>query len=78
MRKKLQLTFLLLFGILGYAKTQNKLNVPIPTQAQLTWQNAEQVTLVCRDFNAHDGEFYVQSRERINSIEDFSIFNPQK
>ncbi len=77
MRKKLQLTFLLLFGILGYAKTQNKLNVPIPTQAQLTWQNAELVAVFSYDLHVFDGEKYNQQKNRITPIADYNIFNPK-
>jgi hypothetical protein len=36
MRNKLQLAFLLILGILGYAKAQEDLNLPIPTKAQIT------------------------------------------
>src|SRR6056297_3312740 len=57
---------------------QNVADVPIPTQPQLTWQNAELAALVCWDLHAHDGEFYVQSQARITPVEDYNIFNPQK
>jgi alpha-L-fucosidase len=52
--------------------------IPIPTPAQLQWQNAELAALVCWDLHAHDGEFYVQSKARITPVEDYNIFNPQK
>ncbi|MBN2611747.1 MAG: alpha-L-fucosidase [Bacteroidales bacterium] len=77
MRKKLQLTVLLLFGILGYAKTQNKVNVPIPTQAQLTWQNAELVAVFHYDLHVFDGGKYNQQKNRITPIVDYNIFNPK-
>ncbi|MGM0376689.1 MAG: alpha-L-fucosidase [Bacteroidota bacterium] len=78
MKKKLQLTFLLILGILGYAKAQNDVNIPTPSQAQLDWQNAELAALVCWDLHAHDGEFYKQNEARITPVEDYNIFNPQK
>lgn len=77
MNKKLPLIFLLIFGILGYAKTQNEVNVPIPTQAQLTWQNAELVAVFHYDLHVFDGEKYNQQKNRITPIADYNIFNPK-
>lgn len=78
MKKKLQLTFLLIFGILGFANAQNNVNIPIPTQAQLTWQNAELVAVFHYDLHVFDGEKYNQQKNRITPIEDYNIFNPEK
>jgi len=78
MSKKLQLTFLLLVGILGYAKTQNDVNIPIPTEAQLIWQNAELVAVFHYDLHVFDGEKYNQQKNRITPIVDYNIFNPEK
>ena len=78
MSKKLQLTFLLLVGILGYAKTQNDVNIPIPTEAQLIWQNAELVAVFHYDLHVFDGEKYNQQKNRITPIADYNIFNPEK
>jgi alpha-L-fucosidase len=77
MKKKLQLTILLLFGILGYAKTQNDVSIPIPTQAQLTWQNAGLVAVFHYDLHVFDGEKYNQQKNRITPITDYNIFNPK-
>src|SRR6056297_220883 len=77
MSKKLQLTFLLLVGILGYAKTQNDVNIPIPTEAQLIWQNAELVAVFHYDLHVFDGEKYNQQKNRITPIADYNIFNPK-
>ena len=66
----------LLISLLNPAYTQEK--IPIPTQAQLNWQNAELAALVCWDLHAHDGKFYVQSQARITPVEDYNIFNPQQ
>ena len=59
-------------------KAQDIDNLPIPTPAQLQWQNTELAELVCIDLHAYDGKFYVQSEARITPVEDYNIFNPQK
>jgi alpha-L-fucosidase len=68
----------MILGILGYARTQNDVNIPIPTPPQVQWQNAELAALVCIDLHSFDGKFYVQSEARITPVEDYNIFNPQK
>jgi len=78
MRKKLQLTFLLILIIIGYGKTQNDVTIPIPTQAQLSWQNAELVAVFHYDLHVFDGEKYKQGKNRITPITDYNIFNPEK
>ena len=57
---------------------QNTQLIPIPTPAQLQWQNTELAALVCWDMHVFDGEFYVQKDARITPVEDYNIFNPQK
>ena len=52
--------------------------IPLPTEPQLSWQNAELAALVCWDLHAFDGKVYKQSRARITPIEDHNIFNPQR
>ncbi|MFT7031608.1 MAG: alpha-L-fucosidase [Cyclobacteriaceae bacterium] len=54
---------------------QNK--VPVPTPAQLQWQNAELAALVCWDLHAFDGKFYKQGEARVTPVADYNIFNPQ-
>lgn len=76
MIKKLYLTLLLVVGILGYGKTQNYLNIPIPTQAQLDWQNAELVAVFHYDLHVFDGKPYNQAKNRVTPIPDYNIFNP--
>lgn len=58
--------------------TSAQQQVPIPTPAQLQWQNAELAALVCWDMHVFDGEFYVQSNVRITPVADYNTFNPQK
>ncbi len=57
---------------------QNTGKIPIPTQAQLDWQNAELAALVCWDMHVFDGEFYVQKDVRIKPVKDYNTFNPQR
>lgn len=52
--------------------------IPIPSQAQLNWQNAELTALVCWDLHVFDGEFYRQPQARISPVEDYNTFNPQQ
>jgi len=52
--------------------------IPIPTPAQLQWQQAELAALVCWDMHVFDGEFYVQPKARITPVEDYNTFNPEK
>ncbi len=51
--------------------------IPVPTQAQLSWQDAELAALVCLDLHSFDGKFYVQKDVRVTPVEDYNIFNPQ-
>lgn len=74
-----------IFGILfvlivgwGMLSAQNEAGVPIPTQAQLNWQNAELVAVFHYDLHVHDGKKYNQRENRITPIEDINIFNPKK
>ena len=69
-------TLTLSFGLLGNLKAQTE--IPIPTPAQIQWQNTELAALVCIDLHAYDGKFYKQQEARITPVEDYNIFNPQK
>lgn len=51
--------------------------VPIPTQAQLDWQNAELAALFSVDLHVFDGKVYNQKENRITPIPDYNIFNPE-
>ncbi|WP_162342734.1 alpha-L-fucosidase [Cyclobacterium salsum] len=61
-----------------YLNTTAQQQVPIPTPAQLQWQQAELAALVCWDMHVFDGEFYVQPKARITPVEDYNAFNPLK
>ncbi len=52
-------------------------SIPLPTAAQLSWQDAELAALVCLDLHSFDDKFYVQKEVRITPVEDYNIFNPQ-
>lgn len=60
------------------SKAQEKQAVPIPTQAQLDWQDAELVAVFHYDLHVFDGKKYNQRENRITPIADINIFNPQK
>ncbi|NND08476.1 MAG: alpha-L-fucosidase [Saprospiraceae bacterium] len=65
----------LFISFLGYA--QDPAKVPIPTQAQLNWQNAEMAAVFHYDLHVFDGKKYNQRKNRITPIEDYNIFNPK-
>ena len=50
----------------------------IPSQAQLTWQDAELVAVFHYDLHVFDGKQYNQAYNRITPIEDINIFNPKQ
>lgn len=52
--------------------------IPLPTQAQLTWQQAELVAVFHYDLHVFDGKKYNQHENRIMPIPDYNIFNPTK
>lgn len=61
---------------LSFAQAQDQ--VPIPTQAQLDWQNSEMVAVFHYDLHVFDGKVYNQDENRITPISDYNIFNPTK
>ncbi len=52
-------------------------NVPLPSPAQLQWQEAELAALISYDLHVFDGKEYVQQENRITPVADYNIFNPQ-
>lgn len=79
-RKPMLKTMLFSLGLFLalYLNTTAQQQVPIPTPAQLQWQQAELAALVCWDMHVFDGEFYVQPKARITPVEDYNAFNPLK
>lgn len=53
-------------------------DVPVPTQAQLVWQDAEIAAVFHYDLHVFDGEHYSQPSNRITPIADYNIFNPKR
>lgn len=72
MKRKMLFLFTLFINIF-ILKGQD---VPLPTAAQMTWQDAELVALLSYDLHVFDGKNYVQSNNRIQPIPDVNIFNP--
>jgi len=61
----------------NYIQAQIINEVPIPTQAQLTWQQAELVAVFHYDLHVFDGKKYNQQENRITPVEDINVFNPK-
>ena len=59
-------------------EAQNVAGVPIPTQVQLDWQQAELVAVFHYDLHVFDGKNYNQWENRITPIPDYNIFYPEK
>lgn len=74
--KKISLLFLL-FVLVMSVNGQMK-NIPLPTQAQLNWQNAELVAVFHYDLHVFDGVKYNQAYNRITPIADINMFNPEQ
>ncbi len=56
--------------------TNLKAQSPIPSTAQLVWQQAELGVLISYDLHVSDGKPYNQAENRISPMEDINIFNP--
>ena len=82
--KKIGLLFLLLtllIPVSGQAKEQvkkEKAVLPLPTSAQLNWQNAELVAVFHYDLHVFDGKKYNQAYNRTTPMPDINIFNPEQ
>ena len=68
----------LLFSIATIQAKDIKKHIPIPTPAQLTWQDAELVAVFHYDLHVFDNKQYVQAYNRTHPIEDINIFNPEQ
>ncbi|WP_209331160.1 alpha-L-fucosidase [Lunatimonas salinarum] len=77
-RWRYRLLFTCSIWITLWLNTAAQQSIPIPTPAQLQWQQAELAALVCWDMHVFDGEFYVQPKVRITPVKDYNTFNPQK
>ncbi len=78
--KKIRLLFLLFvlaLSVNGQVKKEKRM-LPLPTQAQLNWQNAELAVLISYDLHVFDGAKYNQAYNRITPIPDINIFDPEQ
>uniref|UniRef100_UPI003216326D alpha-L-fucosidase n=1 Tax=uncultured Draconibacterium sp. TaxID=1573823 RepID=UPI003216326D len=78
MKKKTPLMILFLFSMLVVGIAQDNEKLPIPTPAQLTWQNSELVAVFHYDLHVFDGKKYNQRENRVTPMPDYNIFNPKK
>lgn len=69
---------LLIFLCLSQVLYGNTKNIPIPTQAQVAWQDAELVAVFHYDLHVFDDRQYNQQYNRITPIADINIFNPEQ
>ena len=77
LKKSLFSLLLLLLSVSAFADNQ-KSPLPIPTKAQLDWQNAELTVLFSYDLHVSDGKQYNQAQNRITPIEDINMFHPDQ
>lgn len=76
---KIKILNTIFFTVLAYSCiAQEKVIVPLPTPAQLNWQNAELAAVFHYDLHVFDGKPYNQAENRITPIQDYNIFNPVK
>lgn len=71
------LSFAFTLSVSGEVK-EGKEVLPLPTPAQLNWQDAELAVLISYDLHVFDGEKYNQANNRIIPIPDINIFNPKQ
>lgn len=76
--KKMSFLMNLVVAVLCLSNVHSQTELPIPTPAQLAWQEAELVTVFHYDLHVFDNRKYVQSRNRITPVTDYNIFNPEK
>ena len=76
--KKLYLLLLALALHHGGIQAQKAVQtVPVPTQAQMAWQDAEIAAVFHYDLHVFDGQHYSQPSNRITPIADYNIFSPE-
>lgn len=76
MTKRKWLFTTLLAGCISMGYAEEKTSVPLPTPAQITWQEAELTAVFHYDLHVFDGKQYNQAYNRITPIPDINIFNP--
>lgn len=77
----IKIKFLLLLAFITFCNvveaSNNNRVIPVPSVAQLNWQNAEIAAVFHYDLHVFDGVRYSQPHNRITPIADMNIFNPQ-
>lgn len=73
----LLLLFTLVLSVNGQTKKPEPV-VPLPSAAQLNWQQAELVAVFHYDLHVFDGAKYNQAYNRVTPIADINIFNPEQ
>ncbi len=69
--------FILLVGF-SISCQEPQQDVPLPTPAQLAWQEAELGVLICYELHTFNQGRYNQGQARINPIKDINQFNPSQ
>lgn len=78
MNKFWKISLLFLGCFLSVKAESSDREVPVPTRAQVVWQDAELVAVFHYDLHVLDTAKYVQTQNRITPISDVNIFNPEK
>lgn len=77
----IKIKFLFLLAFITFCNvveaSNNNRVIPVPSVAQLNWQNAEIAAVFHYDLHVFDGVRYSQPHNRITPIADMNIFNPQ-
>lgn len=76
MRTLLIISLSLIFLLVG--QVQGRDIIPLPSPAQVMWQEAELTALICYDLHVFDGKKYNQAHNRITPIPDINMFNPEQ
>lgn len=78
--KRIKLLFWLLALVMAVnGQIKNEMHpIPLPTKAQLNWQNAELVAVFHYDLHVFDEAKYDQAYNRITPISYINIFNPEQ
>lgn len=75
MRRSHLILFIFFFSIYGIAQEQG---IPVPKHHQLKWHEAEMGAVFHYDLHVFDSIRYGQGNNRINPIEDYNIFQPDR
>ncbi len=76
MKNILIISCILTFLLTG--QVQGEKVIPLPSPAQVMWQEAELTALICYDLHVFDGKKYNQAYNRITPISDINMFNPEQ